>query len=63
MILQNQLGNNPRICDKRDVVVQADPKTKQYKVMTFGSRRLTLRNKKFLRKCTHIHTPLPCNWE
>ena len=57
MILQNQLGNKPKRCGKRGVVVQADPKTRQYKVMTFGSRRLTLRNRKFLRKCTPIHTP------
>ena len=57
MILQNQLGNKPKRCGKRGVVVQADPKTRQYKVMTFGSRRLTLRNRKFLRKYTPIPTP------
>ena len=56
-MLQNQLGNKPKRCDKRGVVVQTDPKTRQYKVTTFGSRRLTLRNSKFLRKCTPIHTP------
>ena len=39
------------------MVVQADPKTRQYKVMTFGSRRLTLRNRRFLRKYTPVHTP------
>ena len=39
------------------MVVQADPKTRQYKVMAFGSRRLTLRNRKFLRKYTPINTP------
>jgi hypothetical protein len=44
VMLQNQLGNNPKRWDKRGVVVQADPKTSQYKVMAFGSKRLTLRN-------------------
>ena len=42
VMLQNQLGNKPKSWDKRGVVVQADPKTRQYKVMAFGSRRLTL---------------------
>ena len=57
VMIQNQLGNKPKRWDKRGVVVQADPKTRQYKVMTFGSRRLTLRNRRFLRKYTPIHTP------
>jgi hypothetical protein len=39
VILQNQLGNTPKRWDKRGVVVQADPKTSQYKVRAFGSRR------------------------
>jgi hypothetical protein len=30
------------------VVVQADPKTRQYNVMAFRYRRSTLRNRKFL---------------
>jgi hypothetical protein len=57
VMLQNQLGNKPKRWDKRGVVVQADPKTRQYKVMAFGSRRLTLRNRRFLRKYTLINTP------
>merc|ERR1712086_1103847 len=57
VMLQNQLGNKPKRWDKRGVVVQADPKTRQYKVMAFGSRRLTLRNRKFLRKYTPVYTP------
>jgi transposase InsO family protein len=57
VMLQNQLGNKPKRWDKRGVVVQADPKTRQYKVMAFGSRRLTLRNRRFLRKYTPINTP------
>jgi hypothetical protein len=54
---QNQLGNKLKCWDKREVVVQAGPKTRQYKVMAFGSRRLTLRNRKFLRKYTPTGTP------
>ena len=30
VMLQNQLGNKPKRWDKRGVVVQADPKTRQY---------------------------------
>ena len=57
VMMQNQLGNKPKRWDKRGVVVQADPKTRQYKVMTFGSRRMTLRNRKFLRHYTPINPP------
>ena len=57
VMMQNQLGNKPKRWDKRGVVVQADPKTRQYKVMIFGSRRLTLRNRRFLRKYTPAYTP------
>ena len=54
---QNQLGNKSKCWDNRGMVVQANPKTRQYKVMAFGSRRLTLRNRRFLRKYTPINTP------
>ena len=57
VMLQNKLGNKPKRWDKRGVVVQADPKTRQYKVMAFGSRRLTLRDRRFLRKYTPINPP------
>ena len=57
VMLQNQLGNKPKRCDRRVVVVQADPKTRQYKVMAFGSRRLTLRNRRFLGKYMPINSP------
>ena len=33
------------------------PETRQYKVMTFGSRRITLRNRRFLRKYTPVQIP------
>ena len=32
VLIQNQLGNHPKRWDKRGVVVQADPATRQYKV-------------------------------
>ena len=48
VLVQNQLGNNPRRWEKRGVVVQVLPH-RQYKVMMDGSRRISLRNRKFLR--------------
>ena len=47
VIVQNQLGNNPRRWDKRGVIVQALP-NRQYYVRVDGSRRLTSRNRKSL---------------
>ena len=49
-MIQNQLGNKPKQWDNRGVVVQAHPEIRQYKVMVFGSWRLLLRNRRFLRK-------------
>ena len=43
--------------DKRGVGIQADTEQRQYKVMTFGSRRMTIRNRKHLRKFTPVNTP------
>ena len=57
VMIQNQLGNKPKQWDKRGVVVQAHPEIRQYKVMLFGSRRLSLRNRRFLRKYTPTHVP------
>ena len=37
LTIQNQLGNKPNHWDRRGVVVKADPGTKQYKLMSFGS--------------------------
>ena len=39
------------------VVIQADAEHMQYKVMTFGFRRMTIRNRKNLRKFTPVNTP------
>ena len=55
-MVQNQLGNRPKRWDRRGVVVQAETKTRRYKIMIFGSRRLTLRNRTFLRKYTPAFT-------
>ena len=54
--IQNQLGNNPKRWDKTGIVIQADPDNRQYKIMVHGSRRLSLRNRKFLKKSTPIHS-------
>jgi len=53
VIIQNQLGNNPKRWDRRGVIVQVLP-NRQYYVRVDGSRRLTLRNRKFLRKITPV---------
>ena len=53
VIIQNQLGNNPKRWDRRGIVVQVLP-NRQYYVRVDGSRRLTLRNRKFLRKITPV---------
>ena len=57
VLIQNLLGNHPKRWDKRGVVIQADAEHRQYKVMTFGSRRMTIRNRRHLRKFTPVNTP------
>ena len=57
VMIQNQLGNKPKQWDKRGVVVQAHPEIRQYKVMVFGSRRLSLQNRRFLRRYEPVHVP------
>ena len=49
VLIQNKLGNNPRRWEKRGTVVETLPH-QQYRVMLDGSRRVMLRNRKFLRK-------------
>ena len=49
VFIQNQSGNYPRKWDKRGKVVEIKG-FDQYRVMLEGSRRITLRNRKFLRK-------------
>jgi hypothetical protein len=53
VMIQNAVGNNPRLWDKRGVVIKVLP-FDQYEVMVDGSRRITLRNRKHLRKFTPI---------
>ena len=59
VMIQNQTGNNPRRWDKRGVVV-AVLGYDQYQVRVDGSRRLTLRNRRFLRKYKVV-APSPFN--
>ena len=54
VMVQNQTGNQPLRWSKRGVVVQVLP-NRQYQVRMDGSRRITLRNRKFLRKFMPLH--------
>ena len=54
VMVQNQTGNQPLCWSKRGVVVQVLP-NRQYQVRMDGSRQITLRNRKFLRKFTPLH--------
>ena len=49
--VQNQLGNFPKKWDKTGVIVEQKP-YQQYVVRLDGSRRVTLRNRKFIRAFT-----------
>ena len=50
-VIQNQSGNFPKRWDKTGTIV-AQEDFDQYRVRLDGSRRITLRNRKFLRKVT-----------
>jgi hypothetical protein len=52
VFVQNQTGNNPKRWDKRGVIMKCEGYD-QYHVMLDGSRRLTRRNRKFLRPFTN----------
>ena len=54
VLVQNQLGNNPRRWEKRGTVVKVLP-YRQYEVMMDGSRRVTLRNRQYLRRYEPLH--------
>ena len=62
--IQNQTGNTPRRWDRTGVVVEVR-QYDQYAVKVHGSGRVTLRNRKFLRKyipfspSTLMHVPVP----
>jgi hypothetical protein len=49
VMIQNQSGRFPKKWDKGGIVVEAK-RNDQYAVKTLGSGRLTLRNRRFLRK-------------
>ena len=51
--IQNQYGNHPKKWTNTGVVAEALP-NRQYHVVVDGSRRITLRNRKFLRKIEPI---------
>ena len=52
-MIQNQRGNYPRRWEKRGVVVEVLTHD-QYQVRVEGSRKLTLRNRRYLRKYTRF---------
>ena len=68
--IQNQTGNRPRKWYATGIIVECLPH-RQYKVIVDGSRRLTLRNRKFLRRidptCRKEQSPAlirtPVRWE
>ena len=51
VIVQNQTGHSPKKWDRSGIVVETK-NNDQYVVKMSGSGRLTLRNRRFLRKCT-----------
>ena len=58
--VQNQVGNKPGRWDKTGVVVEKGAGPRQYLVRMDGSGRITLRNRKFLRKCSSFaDSPYP----
>ena len=61
-MVQNQLGNKPKRWDRRGVVVQADTKARQYKIMLFGSRRHPQEQKVPEKVHTSLHNPWNTHW-
>ena len=55
VMVQNQTGNHPLRWDKRETIVKYKG-FDQYQVMIDGSRRLTRRNRRYLRMFTPFHT-------
>ena len=54
VLCQNQSGNYPKRWDRTATVIEAGPGPRQYLVRMDGSRRLSLRNRKFLRQCRAV---------
>ena len=57
VLIQNQTGNNPNRWEKTGVIVESGPGPHQYSVRADGSGRITLRNRKFLKKLTTVADP------
>ena len=57
-MVQHQEGNHPKCWDKRGQVIECLP-YRQFQIMLHGSRRLTLRNRKFLKPYTPLHATQP----
>ena len=55
-MVQNQTGRFPKRWDRSGTIVETRD-NEQYVVKMAGSGRLTLRNRRFLRKCTLASTP------
>ena len=56
--IQNQIGPHPTKWDKTGTVIDVR-QFDQYVIRVDGSGRVTLRNRKFLRKCTPVIAPRP----
>ena len=56
VMVQNQVGNHPLRWDKRGTIVKCEG-FDQYQLMIDGSRRLTRRNRKYLRMFTPFQPP------
>jgi hypothetical protein len=56
IIVQNQVGNHPLRWDKRGTIIKCEG-FDQYQLMLDGSRRLTRRNRKYLRLFTPFQPP------
>ena len=60
VLVQNQVGNKPGRWDKTGIIVEKGKGPRQYLVRMDGSGRITLRNRKFLRKChSFADSPYP----
>ena len=54
--IQNQVGNHPNKWDKTGIVIEVR-QYHQYVIRVDGSGRITIRNRKFLRKFTPVYKP------
>jgi hypothetical protein len=57
VLIQNQVGNHPTRWERTGVIIEIGPGPRQYYVRADGSGRVSLRNRRFLRKCTTVADP------